>query len=104
MGILVSAERAKTGVCTCYKIDPAGPETPENMMCWVSGIIGTCSDLQDRLYCKRRIVKTLSPEFSARLNLFKEWGRIADRCFEGSVADPWGCVVEEVQRMRGDWK
>ena len=87
-------------MCICYKIDPTGPETPDNLMCWVPGIIGTCSDLQDKLYCRNRIVKTLSPELSARLNIFKEWGRIADKCFGESVADPWGCVAEEAWKMR----
>lgn len=58
MGIVIDPEEAKRSECTCYRIE--GKEevpTPEKVICFTDGIIGTLSDKQDKKYCKKKVVK-----------------------------------------------
>ncbi len=84
MGILVNEERAKTSPCKCFKIEPDGPETPKNLLCFSPGIIGSLSNTQDQQFCPTTTIQT-SPALQERFQRFKQIGAINDVCLETEV-------------------
>jgi len=98
MGILVDEVLARTSPCTCYKIGE--PETPENIMCFSRGIIGTLSDPQDRKYCERKKVKAPTERFSKHIKKFEQMGKIMDVCAEKEEEDFPSCVEREAKKLR----
>ena len=97
MGIVVDPVLARTSGCTCYKIGEE--ETPENLMCFSQGIIGTLSDQQDRKFCERKTTKGPTKEFSKHIKKFEQMGKIMDVCAEKKEEDFPECVKREAEKL-----
>lgn len=100
MGILVDRRKAMETPCTCYKIG-AGPESPENLLCFSPGIVGSLSNTQDEDFCVERVVKPPSEEYSEHIGKFKRMGKIMDVCLEKDIEDFKACVIREAEKIEG---
>lgn len=84
MGILIDEGKAATSPCTCFRIEPRGPDVPNNLLCFSPGIVGALSDKQDKQFCAILNIKE-SRGLQERFKRFKELGAINDVCLEKEV-------------------
>ncbi|NIS20257.1 MAG: hypothetical protein GWN12_09840, partial [Thermoplasmata archaeon] len=98
MGIVVDRGRAEESPCTCFPIEPEGPETPENLLCFSKGVVGALSDRQDRELCTERQIGE-SKGLQRRLRTFRKIGAINDVCLESEVEDTVGCFKRGAELM-----
>lgn len=98
MGIVIDREKALASPCLCYQI---GPTTePEDLMCFSSGIIGTLSDPQDRIYCEAKEIRPTTLEFSKHIQKFRILGSIMDVCAEKPLEEFLTCVEERARQLQ----
>lgn len=101
MAIIANEIKAKTSPCTCYLIHPDKPPTPDNLLCFSEGMIGTLTDAQDKEYCTKRIVREASQEYQNHIQKFSLIGKIMKKC--GNIKDNnefLACIVEETEKLK----
>lgn len=101
MGIVIDPEKAKSSTCTCYVF--GDPQKPEDRLCFVSGIIGTLSDAQEREYCSDNHEPILLPateKQKERVKKFKIIGEIMHTCLESEEEDFLACVERMVDKLK----
>ncbi len=101
MGIVVDRAEAEATPCRCFKIDPDGPETPKNLMCFSKGVVGTLTNRQDEELCPERNIQPTSSALTKRMQIFKQLGQILDICLESEVEDPFRCIAQEAEKKAG---
>jgi len=103
MATIIDEELAKQSACTCYKIDARKPDTPENLMCFSRGMLGTLSDDQDAEYCKKKEIKPASPQLKRVYKNFRLIGEIMKECLPNSKTEKGflSCVEMKAKRLRG---
>jgi len=101
MAIVANEIKARLSPCTCYKIDPNKPPTPENLLCFSEGMIGTLTDAQEREYCPKKTIREASPEYQNHIQKFSLLGKIMKKC--GHIKDKHDflvCVGHEAEKLR----
>ena len=90
MGRVLEPEEARNTGCTCYAYD-------DELLCFSKGVVGALTDSQELDLCKFKYTRYPSESQETQAKKFKEWGEIADVCFEKGV-DTWGCVEKEARK------
>ncbi len=103
MATVIDEDKALESPCTCYLIDQEKGETPENMMCFCDGMLGTLSDSQDEEYCEEREVKPASPALRRNYRNFRLIGKIMHKCLAESKTEKGflSCVEMKAKQLRG---
>jgi hypothetical protein len=100
----ITDEKKAFEACNCYKINPWGAETPDNLICYSPGIIGTLTDKQDE-QCKKINIKPTPRHLRRHFEKFKEMGSIMKVCLkddEGKTTDEFYDCIGREAAMQSD--
>ena len=100
----ITDEKKAFDECMCYKINPWGSKTPDNLICYSQGVIGTLSNKQEET-CKDIHIKPTPRKLKRHFEKFKEMGSIMKVCLrdeEGKTTDEFYDCVEREASMHSE--